>query len=348
MDLSNWGGTFASDVASLARLATSGEFKEYLQEQIFNRSLLVRSGALTQAPELTSITGVRVEVPFFRAIDPVEERMTSGNNWGTSGAGYFTPQKIAASTQFATITHRGFAYAADKLSRLAIGQDPLEVFGIQLADALNKRKALKFISHLEGLLGTGGPLNSTNSLNKSVTSNSTDANYLTAANVVQARYLLSERQDAITTMYIHSSVQAYLEQIGFLTYDADRAGVNTRLLIGSAYNLRVVVDDQVPIIGTTGQQRQFVCYLVGDGVAMEGDQTPTEIDTGYNPLSKQSALVVDYHHGLHIPGTSWSANFDNPTNAQLATGSNFALAYANPKLIPAVRLIVNSPFGGVI
>ena len=59
-------------------------------------------------------------------------------------------------------------------------------------------------------------------------------------------------------------------------------------------------------------------------------------------------FIIDYHHVQHVVGTSWNANFDNPTNAQLATGSNFALAFEEPRLIPVVRLIVNSPYGGTI
>jgi hypothetical protein len=347
--LGNLGGTFAGDVTSLTRLATSGEFASYLQQEIYEKSLMVRSGILARSSELlVNTTGVRVEAPFFRPIDPVEEIMTSGNDWGQSGEGHFSFQKILSGTQYATITHRGFAYAVDKLSRLASGEDPLLALGSMLEPAINKLKTRKMISQLEGLLGTGGPLNATNSLNKAVTTGATIANYLTPQNVIEARYKLGERQDQVTTIFMHSLVQAYLEELGFLTYDADRKGINKRLLIGNAYNLNVVVDDQLPIIGTSGQQRQFVTYLCGEGVILEGDQTPLEIETDRNAPSKQDGIIVDYHHSFHVPGTSWSAATDNPTNAALATGSNFALAYTEPRLIPLVRLVVNSPYGGTI
>jgi hypothetical protein len=346
--LGNLGGTFQSDVASLTRLATSAPFAQYLQEQIFLQSLMIRSGIIATTPELTATTGTRIEVPFFKPINPVEERMTSSDDWGTSGEGHFTFQKIQASTQYATITHRGFAYAVDKLSRLAIGEDPMAALANQLAPAMDKLRTAKFISQMEGLLGTGGPLNATNNLNKSVTTGATSANYFTAQNVVEARYKLGERQSDITTAVIHSSVAAYLEELGFLAYDADRAGVNRRQTIGIFGNLNIIVDDQCPIIGTSGQQRQFVCYLCGNGVMLEGDQIPMEIEPDRNAPSKQDGIIIDYHHVQHVLGTSWGAAFDNPTNAQLATGSNFSLVYSDARLIPAVRLIVNSPYGGTI
>lgn len=346
--LGNLGGTFQSDVASLTRLATSAPFAQYLQEQIFLQSRMIRSGIITTDPRLTATAGTRIEVPFFDPIDPVEEQMTSGDDWGVSGEGHFTFQKITASTQYASITHRGFAYAGDKLSRLAIGEDPMAALAGQLAPAMDKLRVRKFVAQLEGLLGTGGVLNATNSVNKSVTTGATEANYLTAQNVVEARYKLGERQEDITTIVMHSLVAAYLEQVGFLAYNGDRAGVNRRQSIGIFGNLNVIVDDQCPIIGTSGQQRQFVCYLAGPGVMVEGDQIPMEIEPDRNALSKQDGIVIDYHHVQHVVGTSWNANFDNPTNAQLATGANYALAYAEPRLIPAVRLVVNSPFGGTI
>lgn len=346
--LGNLGGTFQSDVASLTRLATSAPFAQYLQEQIFLQSRMIRSGIVATNPGLTATTGTRIEAPFFKPLNPVEERMTSGNDWGASGEGHLTFQKIQASTQYATITHRGFAYAIDKLTRLAIGEDPMAVLANQLTPAMDKLRTAKFIAHMEGLLGTGGPLNATNNVNKSVTSGSTIANWLTAENIVEARYKLGERQADITTLVIPSPVAAYLEQVGFLAYDGDRAGVNRRQTIGIFGNLNVIVDDQLPIIGTSGQQRQFVCYLAGAGVMQEGDQIPMEIEPDRNAPSKQDGIIIDYHHVQHVPGTSWASATDNPTNAQIATGSNFSLVYDDPRLIPAVRLIVNSPYGGTI
>jgi len=363
--LGNYGGTFATDVGSLTRLATSAPFAKYLQEEIFLQSRMIRSGIMARNQGLVATTGVRIEAPFFDPIDPVEERMTSSDDWGTSGEGHFTIQKITASTQYATITHRGFAYGVDKLSKLAIGEDPMAALAAQLTPAIDKLRVAKLVSHLEGLVGTGGPLNATHNID--ITSNVvpgslTEANYLTSTSVVRARYLLNERQSAITTVIMHSLVAAYLEQIGMLTYTPaggltvagtgisfGAGGVGIRQTdVGYFAGLNVIVDDQCPIIaGTPTHALKYVCYLCGPGVMQEGDQTPIEIETFRNPLSKQDGLVLDYHHVQHVPGTSWDESFDNPTNVQLATGANFALAYEEPRLIPLVRLVVNSPFGGV-
>lgn len=364
--LGNLGGTFASDVASLTRLATSAPFAQYLQEQIFLQSRMLRSGIMARNAGLTATTGTRVEAPFFDPIDPVEERMTSGDDWGTSGNGHFTIQKITASTQYATITHRGFAYGVDKLSKLAIGEDPMASLASQLTPALDKLRVAKFVSHMEGLTGAGGPLAATHALDVSLTdvpANLTEANFLNSANVIRARYLLNERQSAITTIVMHSLVAAYLEQVGMLTWGTDAlsaggniqwgaGGVNVRATqVGFFAGLNVIVDDQCPVTtggGDPGDALKYVCYLAGPGVMQEGDQTPIEIEPDRNALSKQDILVLDYHHIQHVPGTTWDESYDNPTNAQIATGANWLLAYEEPRLIPLVRLTCNSPFGGVV
>lgn len=363
--LGNLGGTFAGDVGSLTRLATSAPFAQYMQEQIFLQSRMLRSGLMARNAGLTATTGTRIEAPFFDPIDPTEEIMDSSATWGDAGAGHFTIQKITASTQYATITHRGFAYGVDKLSKLAIGEDPMAAIAGQFAPAIDKLRVAKLVSHLEGLLGANGPLNATHNLSVAadvVPGSLTEDNYLTAGTVVKARYLLNERQSAITTIVMHSLVAAYLEQIGMLTFEPaatlapgvglqfGRGGVNVRnTSIGYFAGLQVIVDDQCPVVvsGTTGRASQYVSYLCGPGVVQEGDQSPIEIEPDRNALSKQDILVVDYHHVQHVPGTSWNDAADNPSNADLATGTKWALAYSEPKLIPAVRLVTNTPFGGV-
>ena len=59
-------------------------------------------------------------------------------------------------------------------------------------------------------------------------------------------------------------------------------------------------------------------------------------------------MSLDYHYGMHIMGTSWINAGDNPTNALLATDTNWALAYQSAQLVPIVRLLVNTPINGAV
>ena len=50
----------------------------------------------------------------------------------------------------------------------------------------------------------------------------------------------------------------------------------------------------------------------------------------------------------HIIGTSWKASKDHPTNTDLATSTNWEMAYTDHRNIHAVRLVSNANGGIVI
>ena len=56
-------------------------------------------------------------------------------------------------------------------------------------------------------------------------------------------------------------------------------------------------------------------------------------------------FAVTYSNLMHVMGTSWTSNYDGPTNEQLRDPSNWSLAYCDPRLIPLVDLIVNVDVG---
>ena len=334
--------TFTSDIGSLTRLATSAPFARYLAEEIFERSAFIRSGALRRDARLSSTIGSRIEVPFFDPINATEEVIRSDDTWGTSGGGYFTSQKVTASTQYATITYRGFMFSADDLSRYQTGEDALSHFRSQLAADMDRKVTAKLLAQLLGLVGPTGPLAATNALDVSTAAGATDTNYLNSANITAAKYLLGERANSLTTIAIHPKVAAYLEQVGALVFSTDALSTGgniqwggggiglTATQVGYMMGLRVVVDEQMPIRGTTG------------------DQFPMRIESERNIASLQDAVAVHYSNVMHIPGTTWAAAGDNPENGDLANPANWGLAYSEPRLIPVVELVVNSPFGGLV
>ena len=362
----NLGGTFrkpdtVDGMGSATRLATSGPFLSYLAQDIYERSLLVQSGVVTGLAALGGVGKIRTEVPFFGSISPTEEIITSANNWGTSGAGHFTSQKIEDATQYATIIHRGFQYAADDLTTLGIGEDPLLHLRNQLSQAINKRFTGRFVNQMEGLFAVALAANSLDKSSGAPTADET--NYLTASSVTEAKYLLGERGQSLTTLAVHPLVAAYMEQVGMLTFSTSAlsaqgavtwggGGVGvSNTQVGTFAGLNVIVDSQVPSgLGGAGNAQGFACYLMGPGAVGQADQVGLQIETGRNISSLQNEIVVHYHHSYHVLGTSWAASTDNPDNTALALGSNWSLAYTGNdghKLVPCVRLVVNSPFGGV-
>ena len=184
-----------------------------------------------------------------------------------------------------------------------------------------------------------------------------EANFLSAANVAEARSKLGERGEELDTMIVHPSVAYYLYQVGMLTFSTSAlsasgavtwggggVGIGARE-VGEFAGMRVIVDSQVNTVapGTSGHQREFRCYMMKSGTILEGVQQDLRIEADRNVLSKQDVLSVDYHSTYHVMGTKWSNAADNPTNANLLPG-NWAATY-DIDLIPMVQMTVNSPSG---
>ena len=340
------GGTFLGD------LVTRPEFLGYVQEDIYNQCKFVQSGALVRNSALDAKAGgVKVQVPFFKPIAPTEERITSANNWGTSGAGYLTPQKIEATDQIMPIIHRGFSYAVDDLSRLGTGSDPMAAIRSQISQAINKLRTATMLNQLDGIFGavTG------NATDASSNAASTEANYLSISNVIKAKNLLGERSSELSVIAMHSDVYAYLQQAGSLQFSSTALAASgaiqwggggigqTQTEVAFFNGLRVIQADLCAPTLNAGGSDQYPVYILGAGALNEGVQQELKIESDRNILSKQDVISLDYHYGFHLGGTKYSGA-DNPTNANLSTAGNWALAYTERKMVNAVKVTVNTPF----
>jgi len=358
----NLGGTFGADIASVTRIATSAPFSRYLAEEIYERSAFVKSGALQTSGALNNTTGTRIEVPFYNSLSTVKETVRSDSTWGTAGNGAVTAQKVTAATQYATILHNAFGYAMDDLSRYETNEDALNFVRTQMSQDIDRMRTRTLVSMLTGILGPNGTLNATNSLDVSeaTAGSETEANFISAATCTRAKYLLGERAGSLQTLVIHPDVAAYLEQVGMLQFSstalATGQGIQwggggigvTSTQVGAAFGLNIIVDSQVPIRGTSGQNMQYVCYLLGNGAIQTGSQYPLSVFSEYNILSFQTEMSVKWSSIYHVPGVTWAASTDNPEDPALATPGNWNCVYSEPKLIPVVELVVNSPMGGIV
>ena len=340
----------------LADIVKRNNLSRYVQEAIKERSLFVKSGAVVRNSFLDSREGgTRIQVPEFNPLAPTEEVMNGTATWGTSSAGYLTPQKIGTATQIATIIHRGFAYAVDDIATLAAGEDPMNAIRNQLADAINKLNSQRLFYQLHGLFGTALSGNA-GDYAVAASSGQAEANYLSASNVAKARALLGERGDELDTLIVHPNVGFYLYQVGLLTFSTSSltsggavtwggggVGVNARS-IGQFAGMNVIMDSQVNAVqpGASGHIKEYYCYLVKSGTILEGVQQDLRIEADRNVLSKQDVLSVDYHTAYHVMGTKWGNAADNPTNSVLGNKDNWTATY-DADLIPMVQLTVNTP-----
>ena len=359
-DASVFGSAQPAGIASPTRLATSAPFARYLYEAIYERCLFIQSGVLATDARLNNITGTRVELPFFDIFEPNQEVVNSSATWGDNTAGYYTSQRITASTQYEPYCTRGFMHSMDDLSKYQTGEDALAHIRTQLAEAINKHQTAKLVSQLEGIFETALAANSLD-VSEATAGSEDDANMFSLQNVINAQYLLGERAQELKTIVVHPKVAAQLQLQGQLTFSSP-AGITpssnlewggggigvSNTQIGFYNGFKVIVDSMVPVLGTAGENAQFVSYLMGDGVIRTGSQFPINIETERNIASLQDSMAVTYSQIHHIIGTSWKASTDHPTNAQLATSTNWEMAYTDNRNIHAVRLVSNVNNGGLI
>ena len=348
----NWGSTFSGD------LITKVNFAGYVREQLYGRCAWVQSGIVQRNTALDmSSGGTRITVPFYKPFLATEEIIRSDDTWGASGKGYLTPQKINADKQEAVVCHRGFAWAADDLSAMSSGTDPMAAIASYIADSMLRIRTTNLLNMLNGVLGaiaTGGTTHIVTAA-RTAAGTSGEANFLSAANVIKALTVLGENANQVTTIAMHSHVAAYLKTIGQLVFSTSSmttggniawggGGVgNTNIDVQWFSGLRVLVDDLlVPTVSATNGD-QYPIYLFGQGVVQQGIQRDFRIEYERNILSKQDIASCDYHQLLHVDGVSWNSATDNPDNTALGTAGNYLLKYDH-RQIPLVKLVVNSPY----
>jgi hypothetical protein len=365
--MSSFAGNYGSGSTFLSNLVTRPEFLQYTAEGIFEQSKWIQSGIVQRNAALDARAGgTRVRVPFFDPIAPTETQILSTNTWG-GGGGYLVPQNVTADEQIMTLLHRGFAYAADDLSKLGSGADPLAHVRNQLTAAINKLKTGTLAAQLLGLFGgiSGAGVLGPNQVNKSfagVPGSMTEANFLNVANVVATKAVLGERGDELDAIAMHSNVAYYLQQIGMLVFSTSALSTGGAITWGGGgvgvaapevatfAGLRVVIDDQLVALtgGTSTHAKKYPVYLFKSGVVSEGIQQDLRLAADRNILSMQDVLAVDYHYGYHITGTKWAVAGDNPTNAattgNLADTASWNLVFATTKMVPVARLLCNTPF----
>ena len=346
----NWGSTFSGD------LVTKVNFANYVREQLYGACAFVQSGIIQRNTFLDmSSGGTRITVPFVKPFLANEERIESNTTWGESGKGYLSVQKINADSQVAAVMHRGWAFGADDLSALSSGIDPMQAIASYIADNAVRNRTATLVAMLEGVLGALTAAGTSHTVDKSQnTSGATEANFLSAANVIAATNVLGENSRNITSIAMHSHVYNYLKTIGMLTFSTSALATGGAVAwggsgVGIASNevaefagYRVVVDDKLAPTINAGGADQYPCYLFGPGSVQLGVQRDFRIEYDRQILSKQDVASVDYHELLHIDGVSYGGT-DNPANSTLSTAGSWSIKY-DDKFVNVVKLIVNSPF----
>ena len=299
-------------------------FNKYVIERTAELSALYQSGIVSHNPELDALAsagGKLINMPFWADLTGEDEVLSDTNPLETD--------KITANQDQAVLLMRGKAWKANDLAKALSGDDPMRAIGDLVAAYWARRQQVTLLSILKGVFGGTSTKMAGNSLDISAETGNDAA--FTGETFINASYKLGDAEEKLTALAVHSSVYANLRKQNLIEFLL--ASDNTK--IPTYMGKRVIVDDGMPLDGDV-----FTSYIFGEGaIGLGNGAAPVPTETDRDALAGDDILINRQHFLLHPRGvkfTNKSVAGSSPTNAELATASNWERVY-EPKNIRIVQ-----------
>lgn len=312
-------------------------FLEYQQEELQDKNSLVNSGLIsTNAAVQAEFAkgGKTVDLPFFGDLSGASEVLSD-----TVG---LTPATIGGSVQTGVRLARGRAWNASDLAAELSGSDPMQAIARRTGQYWVRDMQAALVNVMRGMFdATTGPLRTSHAVGGTSTALSQGA-------MVDAIAKLGDSGQELTGVFMHSRVYYALMKLDLIQAASTVSQVDQRISIqrlelGSYLGRPVFVDDTLPIsVGTgTGSTDVASTYFFGQGAFVYANapaQTPLETDR--DSLKGLDVLVNRTHYMVHPNGLSWDGNAagNSPTNAELATGTNWSKVFSDDRNIRITQL----------
>lgn len=336
-------------------------FTPYLIEASTVRNSFITSGVVTPMAALdVTEGGDKVTIPNWKAdLSGDAERLTDSTS--------LIPGKISADKQIGVVLHRGRAWEARDLSRLAAGSDPMGAIGSKVADYVTNQQQKDLIATLNGVFGALGSSNAGAAFaGLCVDASGSGETPLGPRQIAAAEVLLNEDSDKLGAIVMHPNVYADLKErkaIDFVSATDARVTASTIAAgsitglnafggsVAAAYvanmqvpyymGMRVIRSKDVPTSGS-GSSTKYACFVMAPGAVGTGQQQGLRSETDRDILAKSDAMSVDWHNVFHPLGSRYIGPV-NPLATDLATAANWEKVFETVN-IGIVRLTVTSNF----
>lgn len=300
---------------------------------------LMRLGFATGDYKNSNITdgGSFVNVPFYGELSGDDELMTDDTS--------SVPGKLSTLKDIGVVCHRIKSWGSRDLAKILSGDDSMTEAGRQLAKYWGYRGQQALINVLSGVFAATGPLG-TGATYPHVTDvavTESTAVKLSATQAIATLQLMGQYFTGIDGWIMHSKVFLDLEAEKLITYSETK---NPDDLVSmwrqpSFLGKPVVISDDVPVDTTTANYFKYTTYGLGKGSLYFGTQKKMNPETDRDVLAKEDVLSCDFHFVPHLKLVKWGVATENPTNAQLATATNWTLIAENHKFVKAIAIITN-------
>ena len=316
-------------IAALADMIVPTEFNEYVEVETTKKSRLFQSGIIEDVTEVidSQIEGKTVNMPFFNDLDVEDGEVVLNDTVDLTVSGVTTSQDVAVKCL------RGKAFGATDLAADLSGADPVTHIGNRFANYWAIRYQRALLATLTGAMGAASMSDNV----VDITALTGGAQYFDADAFIDAVYTLGDESGGLSAVAQHSLVTKAMIKADLIDFIPDSQG---KLTIPTYMGKIIIEDDGMPVSGS-GADRIFTQYIFGTGAIGYGSKAPrVPVETERQALKGmgQEYLVHRKQWVLHPRGIKWvgSSVGPTPTNAELATSTNWQRVYEN-KLIRIVK-----------
>lgn len=307
------------NITRIADVIVPQVFNSYVIEKTAELSALYQSGIVVRNPELdrlASAGGKLINMPFWDDL--------TGDDEVLSDSSALTTEKITSGQDVAVLLMRGKAWAANDLAKALSGDDPMAAIGNLVATYWARAQQKVLINTLTGVFGAASMSTHVHDISAAVG----DAAKISAGGFIDAQTKLGDAADRLTAVAMHSATYAALQKQNLIDFVPDSNGVvNIPTYLGK----RVIVDDGCPVADGT-----YTTYLFGQGaIGLGSGAAPVPTETDRDSLAGDDILINRQHFILHPRGVAFqsaSVAGSSPTNAELATASNWAKVYTDKNI----------------
>lgn len=312
-------------------------FMEYMEELSPEPTAFIQSGIIRQDPELQArITeGNLVTVPFYKPL--------TGNSQNYDGSN-ITVNSIESATQTGIIIGRANAWGTQDLAAELASKDPQMSIAQKVTKYWQEEWQRTLIKQLNGVFAATNMSTHVYDLSIEDGNNAQDVNLMGTDAIIDAiQSAIGDNGNKIVALSVHSRVYARLQKLNLITFEPYG---DQNILVPTFLGKRVIVDDAhtVEAGGTSGFKYTSYLYAAGSIGAAEGKvKVPVETDRDSLTAGGQEWLVNRQRKIYHMYGTTFTSDSlasISPTDAELATGSNWDKVY-NDKNIPVIKVVTN-------
>ena len=318
------------------------------------KTAMIDSGAVVQDAEIARLISNgsnTYTIPIYNVLGGDEDNYDGQTN--------ITVSEPDAHSQTGVVYGRAHAWKdRDFIHDFNSGANPTIQIASQVAKFWQKKRQNRLIGILNGIYNI--PDDNTDNwdkwqlhtLNIAAQSGSvTDANKVSEASAAEAiQKAVGDNSGIFSLGIMHSKIALALAKLNLLQFRkyTDAAGIERTLNIADYNGYTVIVDDGVPVTASAGVSgaMEYTTYLFGAGalrMASAPVKTPVETDRVTLTDGGYDVLVNRFRETIHPNGFSYvlPSNTVSPTDAQLQTAANWALAGCDPKTIAMARIISN-------